>query len=130
MTVCLALPNRKHTSAPAAAAAVLLNITTLCDPTLPLLIPRHCHCRHTLRLPTITTTTATTTTTGASALYLYLYAIVYFFTKLDMTKFTSALIYFGYMGLAAATFFLLTGTIGFLACFFFLRIIYSSIKVA
>jgi hypothetical protein len=24
---------------------------------------------------------------------------VYFFTKLDMTKFTSALIYFGYMGL-------------------------------
>ena len=68
-------------------------------------------------------------TSGASALYLYLYAIVYFFTKLDMTKFTSALIYFGYMGLAAATFFLMTGTIGFFACFWFLRVIYGSIKV-
>jgi len=68
-------------------------------------------------------------TSGASALYLYIYAVVYFFTKLDMTKFTSALIYFGYMGLAAGTFFLVTGTIGFLACFWFLRIIYGSIKV-
>jgi len=35
-------------------------------------------------------------------LYLYIYAVVYFFTKLDMTKFTSALIYFGYMGLVCA----------------------------
>lgn len=69
------------------------------------------------------------TTSGASALYLYGYAIVYFFTKLDMTKFTSALIYFGYMGLASISFFLFTGTIGFLACFFFLRVIYGSIKV-
>jgi transmembrane 9 superfamily protein 2/4 len=68
-------------------------------------------------------------TSGASALYVYLYAIVYFFTKLDMTKFTSALIYFGYMGLASVTFFLLTGTIGFFACFWFLRLIYGSIKV-
>jgi hypothetical protein len=30
---------------------------------------------------------------------------------------------------AAATFFLLTGTIGFFACFLFLRVIYGSIKV-
>merc|ERR1711981_779500 len=67
-------------------------------------------------------------TSGSSALYLYLYAILYFVTKLDMTKVTSGVLYFGYMGMVSYSFFLLTGTCGFVATFLFVRQIYGAIK--
>ena len=51
-------------------------------------------------------------TPGSSALYLYLYSIVYFFSKLQMVKFVSGLLFFGYMFLVCVAFFVLTGTIG------------------
>jgi transmembrane 9 superfamily protein 2/4 len=51
-------------------------------------------------------------TPGSSALYLYLYSILYFFTKLSMVKLVSALLFFGYMALVCAAFFVLTGSIG------------------
>ena len=68
---------------------------------------------------------------GSSAFYLYGYSIVYFFSKLDIQwqQYTSVLLYFGYMTLVTIAFFLLTGTIGFYACFWFVRVIYGSIKV-
>lgn len=69
-------------------------------------------------------------TAGSSALYLMLYSVLYYVTKLEIVRFTSALIYFGYMAIISFLFFLLTGTIGFLACLFFVRTIYGSIKVA
>jgi transmembrane 9 superfamily protein 2/4 len=68
-------------------------------------------------------------TSGSSAVYLYLYAIVYFSTKLEITGFTSSLLYFGYMAMFAWVFFLLTGSIGFVACLTFVNKIYSAIKV-
>ncbi|TVU42311.1 hypothetical protein EJB05_08708 [Eragrostis curvula] len=68
-------------------------------------------------------------TSGSSALYLFLYATFYFFTKLEITKFVSAVLYFGYMLIASYAFFALTGTIGFYACFLFTRLIYSSVKI-
>jgi len=68
-------------------------------------------------------------TAGSSALYLFLYSILYFFTKLEIIKMVSALLFFGYMMLVSFAFFVLTGTIGFVACFFFVRKIYSSIKI-
>jgi len=68
-------------------------------------------------------------TSGASALYLFLYSAFYFFTKLEMTKFVSGMIYFGYMGIISVSFFLFTGAIGFWSCFWFTRLIYGSIKV-
>jgi len=68
-------------------------------------------------------------TSGSSACYLFAYSIFYFFTKLDITKFVSALMYFGYMSLATIVFFLLTGTIGFYACYIFVWKIFSAIKV-
>jgi len=68
-------------------------------------------------------------TSGSSALYLFLYATFYFFTKLEITKFVSAVLYFGYMLIASYAFFALTGTIGFYACFRFTRMIYSSVKI-
>jgi transmembrane 9 superfamily protein 2/4 len=68
-------------------------------------------------------------TSGSSALYLYLYAIVYFMTKLEIVGFTSTLLYFGYMAMIAWVFFLLTGSIGFVACLTFVNKIYTAIKV-
>ncbi|XP_042483364.1 transmembrane 9 superfamily member 7-like isoform X1 [Macadamia integrifolia] len=68
-------------------------------------------------------------TAGSSALYLFLYSVFYFFTKLEMTKLVSIIFYFGYMLLVSCAFFVLTGTIGFYACFWFVRKIYSSTKV-
>ncbi len=68
-------------------------------------------------------------TSGSSAIYMFLYSILYFVTKLDITKFASGLVFFGYMGLICLFFFMLTGTIGFVATLWFVRKIYSSIKV-
>ncbi|MBA0730853.1 hypothetical protein Golax_025776 [Gossypium laxum] len=68
-------------------------------------------------------------TAGSSALYLFLYSIFYFFTKLEITKLVSGLLYFGYMVIVSYAFFALTGTIGFYACFWFVRRIYSSVKI-
>lgn len=68
-------------------------------------------------------------TSGSSAFYLFGYAIVYFVTRLDITAPTSAILYFGYMAMASWGFFLLTGSIGFLACLTFVNKIYSAIKV-
>ncbi|PIN00246.1 Endosomal membrane protein, EMP70 [Handroanthus impetiginosus] len=68
-------------------------------------------------------------TSGSSALYLFLYATFYFFTKLEISKPVSGALYFGYMLIASYAFFVLTGTIGFFACFLFTRLIYSSVKI-
>lgn len=68
-------------------------------------------------------------TSGSSALYLFLYGILYFITKLDITEFVSSVVYFGYMAMISFTFLLLTGSIGFVSTLFFVRKIYSSIKV-
>jgi len=68
-------------------------------------------------------------TAGSSAVYLFLYSILYFCTKLDITPFSSSVLYFGYMFLASIVFFLLTGTIGHLATSRFVKKIYSSIKI-
>ena len=68
-------------------------------------------------------------TSGSSAGYMLAYSVFYFSTKLEITKFVSALLYFGYMSIAAIVFFLLTGTIGFYACYWFVWKIFSAIKV-
>ncbi|KAE8720059.1 Transmembrane 9 superfamily member 9 [Hibiscus syriacus] len=68
-------------------------------------------------------------TVGSSALYLFLYSIFYFFTKLEITKLVSGILYFGYMVIISYAFFVLTGTVGFYACFWFVRKIYSSVKI-
>lgn len=68
-------------------------------------------------------------TSGSSAIYLFIYSVMYFFTKLNITKGVSGILYFGYMLIASYCFFVLTGTIGFYACFWFTRVIYSSVKI-
>jgi len=68
-------------------------------------------------------------TSGASALYMFCYSVFYFFTKLQIKKLASVLLYFGYTTIMSFGFFVLTGSIGFYACFFFVKTIYSSIKL-
>ncbi|VDD74533.1 unnamed protein product [Mesocestoides corti] len=68
-------------------------------------------------------------TSGGAAFYLFLYSIYYFVTRLEITGFVSTLLYFGYCCVITATFWILTGTIGFFSVFVFLRKIYAAIKI-
>merc|ERR1719375_1283865 len=66
---------------------------------------------------------------ASSALYVFLYSILYFTSRLQIEKAVSTLVYFGYMFLLSMIFFLLTGSIGTMASFFFVKAIYGSIKI-
>jgi len=68
-------------------------------------------------------------TSGFTAFYLFVYCIHYFVTKLNIEDITSTFLYFGYTLIMVFLFFLLTGSIGFFACFWFVRKIYSVVKV-
>ena len=68
-------------------------------------------------------------TGGSTGIYLFLYSIMYFYTKLEISDFTSAVLYFGYMMLISFAFSVLNGTIAFKACLWFNKKIYSSIKI-
>ncbi|XP_064486215.1 transmembrane 9 superfamily member 4-like [Ornithodoros turicata] len=66
---------------------------------------------------------------GGSALYVLGYAAFYFITKLEITEFIPTLLYVGYTFVMVLTFWLLTGTIGFYAAYFFLCKIYGAVKI-
>merc|ERR550532_2846953 len=66
---------------------------------------------------------------ASSAFYVFGYSILYFSSRLAIEKFVSTILYFGYMLLMSILFFLLTGSIGLLASFTFVKAIYSSIKI-
>lgn len=68
-------------------------------------------------------------TSGFAAFYLFVYCVHYFMSKMSISGFVSTLLYFGYTLIMVFLFFLLTGTVGFFACFWFVRRIYSSVKV-
>ncbi|KAA8914473.1 hypothetical protein FN846DRAFT_896912 [Sphaerosporella brunnea] len=68
-------------------------------------------------------------TSGACALYIFLNAIVYWISKLSLSSFTGNVLYLGYSALIGFLFFILTGTIGFFSSYFFVRKIYSHIKI-
>lgn len=67
-------------------------------------------------------------TSGSTALYLFVYCIHYF-TRISISGAASTFLYFGYTSIMVLLFFLLTGTVGFFACFWFVRKIYSVVKV-
>jgi transmembrane 9 superfamily protein 2/4 len=66
---------------------------------------------------------------GSSSAWIYAYLAYCYFTKLHITGFVSSLLFFTYGFLACAVNALLTGTIGFLAAYIFVRRIYGAIKV-
>jgi len=68
-------------------------------------------------------------TTGAAGVFLFLYSVFYFYSQLNIRSTSSKLLYFGYMLIMSMLFSLLTGSIGVLSSFHFVKKIYSSIKV-
>ncbi|XP_031558283.1 transmembrane 9 superfamily member 4-like [Actinia tenebrosa] len=66
---------------------------------------------------------------GSCSFYVFLYAVFYFVTKLQIVDFIPALLYFGYTLIMVFSFWLLTGTIGFYSTYFFVRHIYSAVKI-
>lgn len=67
--------------------------------------------------------------TGSCGIYMFLSATVYFFSgTFKVAGLVPLLVYFGYMTLASVLFGIVTGSIGFIACFNFTRLIYSRIK--
>lgn len=68
-------------------------------------------------------------TAASSAFYMFLYSILYFATKLEITLFVSGLLYFGYTLIMTLFFFVLTGSVGYYACLWFVRKIYAQVKI-
>lgn len=66
---------------------------------------------------------------GACAFYILLQAIVYWVYKMSLGGFISNFLYIGYSLLISFVAFILTGSVGFIASFFFVRKIYGSIKI-
>lgn len=66
---------------------------------------------------------------ASSGLYVFLYALLYKATRLQIDDFIPSLVYFGYTALMAFSFSLLTGASGLLGAFYFVHIIYGSIKI-
>jgi len=66
---------------------------------------------------------------ASSAFYVFLYSVLYFTTRLQIEKAVSTLLYFGYMSIISIMVFLLTGSVGTISAFIFVRAIYGSIKV-
>ncbi|KAI0197745.1 endomembrane protein 70 [Astrocystis sublimbata] len=66
---------------------------------------------------------------GASALWVFLYSIWYYFFKLHITGFVSSMLFFVYSFMACCIYGLLTGTVGFLCVYAFIRKLYAAIKI-
>lgn len=66
---------------------------------------------------------------AGSTMYLAAYCVFYFVTKLEIEGFVPTLLYFGYSFLMLVTYWLSTGTVGFLATYLFVTRIYSAVKI-
>lgn len=66
---------------------------------------------------------------GASSIYIFLHSLIFLASKLSLGGFSSNMLYIGYSFLISLAFFVTTGTMGYIATFFFIRRIYSSIKI-
>jgi len=66
---------------------------------------------------------------ASSAIYVFAYSMLYFSSRLNIEKPVSILLYFGYMLIISIVFALLTGSIGMIASFYFIKAIYGSVKI-
>lgn len=66
---------------------------------------------------------------GASSLWLSAYGTWYWISRLSFDGFSSVVLYFGYLFLFATMNFLMLGSVGFLASYFVVHRLYSSIRV-
>lgn len=62
---------------------------------------------------------------GGSSVWVFLYCIWYYFAKLHITGFVSSLLFFSHSFIACCVYALLTGTVGFLSAYAFVRRLYG-----
>lgn len=62
---------------------------------------------------------------GGSAVWVFLYCVWYFFSSLHIRGFVSSMLFFSYSFMACVVYGLLTGTVGFLTAYAFVRRIYG-----
>ncbi|KAI1776872.1 Nonaspanin [Hypoxylon cercidicola] len=65
---------------------------------------------------------------GGSAAWVFLYCVWYYFANLHISGFVSSMLFFAYSFMACCVYGLLTGTVGFLTAYAFVRRIYGAIK--
>ncbi|KAH8828001.1 hypothetical protein DL96DRAFT_1601229 [Flagelloscypha sp. PMI_526] len=68
-------------------------------------------------------------TGGGSAIWLIAYGLFYWATRLQLHSFSNVVLYLGYLLLLALFDFVVTGTIGFLASYWAIRKLYTSIRI-
>ena len=68
-------------------------------------------------------------TGAASAPWVYAYLVYSYFATLHITGFLSSMLFFAYAALATALYALLTGALGFLAAYAFVKRIFGAVKV-
>jgi len=66
---------------------------------------------------------------GASAFYVFGYSVYYYTARLQIDRFVPSLVYFATMAAFSYCFFVLTGTVGFLTCYAFVRQVYAAVKI-
>ncbi|KAG9064517.1 hypothetical protein KI688_003707 [Linnemannia hyalina] len=64
-----------------------------------------------------------------SAVYIFVYSMIYFFKQLSIDHFVPGLIYFANSFMVCTAYGLLTGTAGFISTYWFVRRIYSAVKI-
>eukprot|EP00308_Calcidiscus_leptoporus_P021395 CAMPEP_0119373146 /NCGR_PEP_ID=MMETSP1334-20130426/23659_1 /TAXON_ID=127549 /ORGANISM="Calcidiscus leptoporus, Strain RCC1130" /LENGTH=626 /DNA_ID=CAMNT_0007390823 /DNA_START=79 /DNA_END=1959 /DNA_ORIENTATION=+ len=67
--------------------------------------------------------------TGSAGLFLFGYSFVYFSSTLEIMGAVSTMLYFAYMFITSLLFSLVTGTVGFVASWWFVLQIYGAVKV-
>lgn len=67
--------------------------------------------------------------TASAGGYLFLYCLWFLSTKLDLVGFLPILVYLTYMSMLSLAFALFCGSVGFLSCFTFNKMIYGALKV-
>lgn len=68
-------------------------------------------------------------TGGGSAFWLLIYGLYYWLSRLSLDSLSSVVLYMGYLLLLVLLDFLVTGTIGFVASYWAVRKLYSSIRI-
>ncbi|KAF9177374.1 Transmembrane 9 super member 4 [Haplosporangium sp. Z 11] len=66
---------------------------------------------------------------SSSAIYIFLYSMVFFLKQLSIEYFVPGLIYFSNTLMICILYGLLTGTVGFISTYWFIRRIYSAVKI-
>eukprot|EP00049_Salpingoeca_infusionum_P017951 m.355098 g.355098 ORF g.355098 m.355098 type:complete len:674 (-) comp17178_c0_seq1:7542-9563(-) len=68
-------------------------------------------------------------TGGAAAFYLFGYEIIFYFRRMEVDGSANLFLFVGYSFIVALLFWLITGTFGFVGCFYFVKRIYGMVKV-